>query len=110
MTITVTTPGHGERSFDADNWDISERGELWVGTDSVGVAQFNAGAWLFVYATKAAPAESRRWRSLFAIPSDVKVIKDCDGDEWTRGDTFTGWGDPHHWLNDYAPFTEVLDK
>lgn len=115
MTFHVVTPEHGEHQFDADDWETlsgenGDEGNLWLSKDGVGVAEFAKGAWLFVYETKdpAPETKPRQWRGLFDVPSDVKVVKDCDGDEWTRADTAPRWGDPHHWLNDYAPFTEVL--
>ncbi|WP_104183770.1 hypothetical protein [Mycobacterium avium] len=115
MTIHVVTPNDGEHVFDATGWettdlDTHQEGGLWVGNGDDGVAEFAKGAWLFVYVTADAHAKPRQWKSLFDVPSDVKAVKDCGGNKWTRADTPPTWGDPHHWLNDYAPFTEVRDK
>lgn len=126
MSIIVVTPEHGEREFEATDWETMD-GLLWIGNGEVGVAEFNRGAWLFVYETKpeTAAKEPRIWEDCNDIPEGVVTVDDTNSyRKWVGGirymdlgvnDGVINWdaGEPfsddnNDWVNDYGPFTEVL--
>ena len=123
--ITVVTPDHGERSYDADDWNTvnNSDGELWVGKEGMGVAQFAKGAWLFVYETKdpqptiaVDKPKPRQWDSLYRTPWSVKVT-DKDGDHyeargsdwfWLERDRLLTYEEVKDISPMFGPFTEVI--
>lgn len=102
MSITVVTLEHGSSTYEADDWDVV-KGRLWIGTEDVGVAEFNAGSWSYVFET--VEERPRVWQSLEDIPAEVLFSDKDDDAHWFEiGDTRSAWS----WLQSYAPFTEVV--
>jgi len=113
MTFIVETPEHGEYEFDADQWEtlageLGDEGNLFISKDGLGVAEFAKGAWVSIRNVEPAVAPGRTvvfWDKIHEVPEHVETVADRDGDEWSRHGE--DWGNPDHWLNDYAPFREA---
>ena len=84
MSITVVTLEHGSETFEADYWDVV-KGRLWVGTEDVGVAEFSAGSWSYVYEDIESESVPCVWASLNDVPKNVVVV-DKHGDFWKHDD------------------------